>query len=78
MSSSGQPEEPGGEILSHDRWGQDALQGEVVSRALPAQLEAARSLHAVGGGERPRNVESGGPAELSGRRGQGLEPKCRE
>lgn len=42
MSSSGQPKERVGEILSHERCGQNALQGEVLRRAMPAQLEAAR------------------------------------
>lgn len=66
MSSSGQLKERVGEILSHEHCGQNALQGEVLRRAMPAQLEAARSPRVAGGATRHGVWGTLGPAELSG------------
>lgn len=66
MSSSGQPKELVGEILSHECCGQNALHGEVLRRAMPAQLEAARPPRGGWRGHRHGVWGTLGPAELSG------------
>lgn len=51
MSSSGQPEEPGGEILSHGRGcGQDAAPGRGAVGGLSARTAGGPEVSASGGG----------------------------